>query len=62
MKKYDEYIGRIMRNELAKRVKIKDIEHNMDIRRLKGGANLKEKDLNRIAKYKKTYDRLTGRA
>jgi len=57
---YEDYVGRIMNSPLAKKVKIKDIEHNMDIKRLKGGSKMVQKDFDRIAKYKRVYDRLTG--
>jgi (p)ppGpp synthase/HD superfamily hydrolase len=49
---YDEYKSRVMDNEDAMRVKLCDLRHNTDIRRLKG---VTEKDLERIAKYQRFY-------
>ena len=47
-KLYFDFIERVKENDLAKCVKIYDLEDNMDIRRLK---NLEEKDIKRISKY-----------
>ena len=49
---YDEYKLRVMSNEDAMRVKMADLRHNTDIRRLKG---VTEKDLVRIEKYHRFY-------
>jgi (p)ppGpp synthase/HD superfamily hydrolase len=49
---YDEYKERVLSNEDAMRVKLCDLRHNTDIRRLKG---VTEKDLERIAKYQRFY-------
>ena len=49
---YDEYKERVFQNEDAMRVKLCDLRHNTDIRRLKG---VTEKDLERIAKYQRFY-------
>lgn len=45
---YDDYKVRVMKNEDAMRVKMADLRHNTDIRRLKG---VTEKDIARMAKY-----------
>lgn len=45
---YTEYKGRVMQNRDAMRVKLCDLRHNTDIRRLKG---VTEKDVARMAKY-----------
>lgn len=45
---YNEYKERVFANEDAMRVKLADLRHNSDIRRLKG---VTEKDIARIAKY-----------
>jgi hypothetical protein len=45
---YDDFIGRVLRNPLATRVKLLDIEDNMDMKRL---GTLSEKDLARLQKY-----------
>lgn len=51
----DEYVDGICGNLDAIRVKKCDLRHNMDIRRLKG---VSEKDIKRLDKYAKTYQRL----
>ncbi len=48
----DEYMAKIKANPDAIRVKIADLRHNSDIRRLKG---VTEKDIKRIEKYHKMY-------
>jgi len=48
----DEYMARIKANPDAIRVKLCDLRHNSDIRRLKG---VTEKDVKRIEKYHKMY-------
>lgn len=45
---YDEYKERVFANTDAMRVKLADLRHNTDIRRLKG---VSEKDIARMAKY-----------
>lgn len=52
---YEDYIEEISVNKDAIRVKLCDLRHNMDIRRLKGVA---EKDLQRLDKYSKAYQKL----
>jgi (p)ppGpp synthase/HD superfamily hydrolase len=49
---YDEYKVRVMENVDAMKVKLADLRHNSDIRRLKG---VTEKDLARIEKYHRFY-------
>jgi (p)ppGpp synthase/HD superfamily hydrolase len=49
---YDEYKVRVMENVDAMKVKLADLRHNSDIRRLKG---VTEKDLVRIEKYHRFY-------
>lgn len=48
----DEYMAKIKANPDAIRVKLADLRHNSDIRRLKG---IGEKDIKRIEKYHKMY-------
>lgn len=48
----DEYLTRIKQNKDAIRVKLADLRHNSDIRRLKG---VTEKDILRIEKYHKMF-------
>ena len=49
---YNDYKLRVMSNEDAMKVKMADLRHNTDIRRLKG---VTEKDLVRIEKYHRFY-------
>jgi len=49
---HDEYMAKIKANPDAIRVKLADLRHNSDIRRLKG---ISEKDIKRIEKYHKMY-------
>jgi (p)ppGpp synthase/HD superfamily hydrolase len=49
---YEEYKERVFASEDAMRVKMADLRHNTDIRRLKG---VTEKDIARVAKYHMFY-------
>jgi (p)ppGpp synthase/HD superfamily hydrolase len=49
---YDEYKEGVFASEDAMRVKMSDLRHNTDIRRLKG---VSEKDIARMAKYHQFY-------
>lgn len=49
---HDEYMAKIMANSDGIRVKLADLRHNSDIRRLKG---ITAKDVARIEKYHKMY-------
>ena len=59
---YDEekHLLAILDNVIAKKVKIKDIEHNMDLKRLKNKNDLQESDFKRLKRYLRWYGRLTG--
>lgn len=46
---YNDYLIRVKANEIARRVKLADLNHNMDLSRLKV---IKQKDLDRLEKYK----------
>ncbi len=52
---YEQYIDRMIPNIDAVRVKLADLRHNTDVRRLKG---LTEKDFERMKKYHQAYMRL----
>lgn len=54
----DEYKAAVFSNEDAMRVKLADLRHNSDIRRLKG---VTEKDLERMAKYQRFYLEIQAR-
>jgi len=51
----EEYIQRVLSNRDAMLVKMADLRHNTDIRRLKG---VTEKDIKRIEKYHQMYLRI----
>jgi (p)ppGpp synthase/HD superfamily hydrolase len=55
---YEEYQARVYANNDAMRVKVCDLRHNTDIRRLKG---VTEKDIERMVKYQKFYIELVQR-
>lgn len=54
---YDDYIERIAGNDLARLVKIKDLTHNMDPRRIPAGE-IVDKDFKRWDKYRRALIRL----
>lgn len=47
---YEAYLSRVRSNDIARKVKISDLAHNMDLSRLK---EVRDKDLKRREKYKK---------
>lgn len=49
---YDTYIKRLRHNMLARKVKMADLRHNMDLRRLE---QLQEKDVDRLIKYHRAW-------
>lgn len=49
---YEQYKAKVFANHDAMRVKMADLRHNTDIRRLKG---VTEKDIQRMAKYHQFY-------
>lgn len=51
---YEEYVKKLSTNPIAKAVKIKDLEHNMD------ASRLLVPNPSRYLKYKKAYDYLTN--
>lgn len=52
---YDQFIARVLLNPLAKKVKIADIEDNINMLRL---TQVEDKDLERVAKYHKAWKTL----
>lgn len=52
---YDHFIDRVLTNQLTMRVKLLDLEDNMDLTRL---AECSEADIMRKQKYKEAYDRV----
>ena len=55
---YNHYLGRVMRNDLATRVKLNDLTDNMDLRRLK---SITDEDVTRLRKYLDAYIQLTDK-
>ena len=54
---YFDYVKGVGKNEIARKVKIKDLEHNMDLSRL---DQITSEDLARVNKYKESYDYLSN--
>lgn len=52
---YDEYVERLSRNPLARKVKLADLTHNMDLNRIEHPT---ENDYKRVEKYKRVYEKL----
>ena len=52
----EDYIKRVMSDTMASRVKLSDLEDNMDTSRLK---EITEKDKKRLKKYKNTHSKIT---
>ncbi len=57
---YEAMIKKIKHYPLARKVKIADLEHNMDLRRIIGREEMDEKDTARIKKYMWAWSYLTG--
>lgn len=54
---YGKFIGRVSRNRLATRVKLADLNDNMDLSRL---ARVTDADRERLAKYERARQQLLG--
>lgn len=52
---YDEFINRILENEIACKVKLADLSDNMDLSRIK---NPSENDYKRVEKYRKATNKI----
>lgn len=52
---YDNFIDRVCLDPLAAKVKLADLCHNRDIKRL---ANITDKDVKRLCKYDKAYAKI----
>ena len=52
---YEAFVGRAASNPVARRVKLADLEDNMDLRRL---AAVGEKDFERLGRYVEAWRRL----
>jgi (p)ppGpp synthase/HD superfamily hydrolase len=53
---YDEFVTRSLAHPISRRVKLADLEDNMDLRRLPG--ELTEKDVARLNRYRRAWQRL----
>lgn len=53
---YFDYIDKVKKNSIAREVKLKDLEHNMNVRRLK---KVQAEDIKRLEKYRKAYEILS---
>ena len=53
---YEEFIGRVEKNQIAREVKIADLEDNMNIQRI---DRIGSKDLARLEKYHRAWCELT---
>jgi (p)ppGpp synthase/HD superfamily hydrolase len=54
---YEDFVKRSASNPIARRVKLADLEDNMDVRRILAAT---DKDLARLAKYRRAWALLTG--
>ena len=52
---YDQFVERAASNPVARRVKLADLEDNLDLRRL---SSVGERDLERLGRYVKAWQRL----
>lgn len=52
---YDEYVEKLSKNPVARQVKLADLTDNMNIKRL---PEVREKDLQRLAKYHRVWKKL----
>lgn len=55
---YDGYIDRVLLNTVAARIKLRDLEHNMDLRRMETVA---EADAKRLARYLNAWRKIRAR-
>ena len=53
---YDEFVTRSLAHPVSRRVKLADLEDNMDLRRL--SVQLTEKDFERLQRYRRAWERL----
>lgn len=55
---YEEFVARSAKHPVSRRVKLADLEDNMDLRRLTG--ELSERDLARLQRYRRAWEQLHG--
>lgn len=54
---YEEFVGRVLPNRIARRVKRADLEDNMDLTRI---GPVAAKDVNRLQRYRAAWARVTS--
>jgi (p)ppGpp synthase/HD superfamily hydrolase len=54
---YEQFVGRVRTNPIARQIKIADLEDNMNVRRI---SQLGPRDLERLEKYHRAWRVLTG--
>lgn len=59
--KYVDYIIRLSKNKIAREVKMADLRHNTDIRRIKYDQKTHSRDEYRIIKYVRAFQFLSGK-
>ncbi len=55
---YDNYVRGLNKNAIARQVKLADLAHNMDMRRM--ASPLTDRDLDRLARYRRAWAILKG--
>lgn len=53
---YEAYVRKLKPNPMARKIKLADLEHNMDIRRM---DRVQEKDMARLERYRAAWETLT---
>lgn len=54
---YEAYVNRLRPNNTARKIKLADLEHNMDIRRM---DRVRSEDVERLEKYRRAWETLTA--
>jgi (p)ppGpp synthase/HD superfamily hydrolase len=54
---YENFVDRSAKNPISRRIKLADLEDNMDARRMR---EMTDKDMARLRKYRKAWAQLTG--
>lgn len=55
---YEEYVAALKPNPIARKVKLADLQHNMDIRRM---DRVRPKDVDRLQRYRQAWETLNER-
>lgn len=54
---YETYVRRLKPNDTARKIKLADLQHNMDIRRM---DRVRPEDVDRLEKYRRAWETLTS--